>query len=877
VSFPFWKKRQREADLDDELQCHLQMAAKERMERGEARGKAEQEARRELGNVGLIKDVTRQMWGLRWLADLSQDVRYGLRMLQRNPGFTTVAVLTLALGIGANTAIFSLIEATMLRILPVKDPQELVLVGNANDEQETNSFSYPQFKFMREHSRNSNMFAYAGLNLNLSGGEVTVSASGLAVSDNYFSVLGVRPRTGNGFVAGEESVAILSYRFWETRFGGDPGIAGKAVTVNGLPFTVIGVAPQSFFGTEVGVSPDIYVPLKMRDRLSPGRPILEANNNFWLTLMARLRPGMTSEQARAEAEVTYHQSNAEQTQGMPADSPLNRYFQSMHVSMTQGDRGISGLRDSFGRPLLILMIVVGLVLLIACANVSSLLLARATARQKEIGVRIALGAGRARLVRQLLTESMLLSVGGGLLGVLIAWWAAEGLVGVLGRAVLDVSPNTRVLGLALLVSVLTGLVFGAAPAIRATGADPSSSLRSESGWMATSRKWRFANFLVTGQVAISLFLLIGAGLFIRTLMNLRNLDMGFHGDHVLLVSLDPGLNRYDAERSESFYAEFLGSVRAMPGVESASIADQPLLGGAMFDGLVVEGRPSEAGQSLNVAVKSVTPKFFETMGIAMLSGRDFTERDNLGAPRVVIINERIARQLFNGQNPIGKHIGVGSATPDMEIIGVIADTKYRNVRSPAPRTAYLAMSQLRPAPTGRTIHVRTFGDPSLMVAAIRDQMRALDKNLPVTEIRKFAEVIDENLVQERLIANLSGFFGGLAVLLACMGLYGVMSYAVTRRTKEIGIRMALGASPIKVLGLILKESLGLVLAGILLGVPATYAAMRLVQKLLFGINTTDSLTIALATLLMITVATLAGFLPARRASRVDPIVALRQE
>lgn len=875
MRFLFWR-RKRDEELDEEIQSHLRMAARDRVERGEDAKEAEQSAKREMGNVALVAETTRDIWGWRWLADFAQDIRFGLRMLSRNPGFTAVAVLTLAFGIGANTAIFSLIEAAILRNLPVKDPQQLVLLSNINEDQAINAFSYPQFTYMRQYGQSSNIFAYTDTKLNLNAGDVTEEASGLLVSEDYFSELGVRPFLGRLIVSGDESVAVLSHRFWVGRFGGDRTIVGKAATLNGLPFTIVGIAPKQFFGTEEGSSPDMYVPLVMRDRLSPGEPMLPARNNFWLTVMGRLRPGMKADQARAEFGVLYQQANLEQTRGLPGESPLVRYFRGISITVIPGDRGPGGLRDNFRRPLLILMTIVGLVLLIACANVASLLLARATARQKEMGVRIALGAGRARLLRQFLTEGLLLSTSGGLLGLVIAWWLADGLIGILMRTTLSVSPDATVFAFTLSVTILTGLLFGAAPAFRATRFDPISSLRSEYG-IGRLRNWGGRSVLVTGQVAISLFLLIGAGLFIRTLMNLRNLDMGFRGDHVLLMSVNPGLSRYTTDRTDNFYTALLERVKAVPGVQSASIADQPLLGGAMFDGLTVEDHATIPGQPPTVAVKSVTPGFFETMGIVIRGGRDFTKEDRRGTQKVAIINERVARQFFDGQNPIGKHIGVGSLTPDLEIVGVIADTKYRSLRNPAPRTVYLPFSQLKSPSPARTLHIRSHGEPSRMASAIRDQVREIDKNLPVTDLKIFAELVDENLVQERLIASISGFFGTLAVLLACMGLYGVMSYAVTCRTREIGIRMALGASRIRILEKILRESLGFVLIGTVIGISAALASMRLIQSQLFGVKTADPLTIVVATFLMVAVATIAGFLPARHASKVDPMVALRQE
>jgi len=549
----------------------------------------------------------------------------------------------------------------------------------------------------------------------------------------------------------------------------------------------------------------------------------------------------------------------------------------MHITVASGDKGISRLHSDFGKPLLILMAAVGMVLLIGCANIASLLLARASARRREVGVRFAVGASRARLFRQFLTESLLLSMLGGAVGLIFALWLAEGLAGILTGTIVDVSPDIRVLAFTLGISLLTGVIFGTVPAIQATRLSPISALKNENQMAGAGRRFGLKNLLVAGQVAVSLVLLIGAGLFIRTLANLKNLDMGFQPEHVLLASFNPELSRYTPERTKDFYAQLLERVRAIPGTRSASYADQPLLAGAMFDGLNVEGLPGRPGESLVVAVKMVTPQFFDTMGIAMKSGRDFTPEDRKGAPMVAIINEKLARQFFGGQSPIGKHIGVGSKTADLEIVGVIADTKYRSVRNAPPRTAYLPIEQVPVPPTARTLHVRTYADTAAMTTAIREKVREIDKDLPIANVKMFSEVVDESLVQERLIAGVSGLFGMLAVILACMGLYGVMSYTVARRTNEIGIRMALGARPATVLTMVLKESLLLAVLGVAAGIPIALWTAHIVQKLLFGIGATDPITIGVAALLMIFVTAVAGFVPARRAMRVDPMVALRQE
>jgi predicted permease len=640
---------------------------------------------------------------------------------------------------------------------------------------------------------------------------------------------------------------------------------------------VVGIAPKSFFGLEVGNSPDIFVPVAMRDRLLPGQHMLAAQNNFWLTLVARIQPGASIGQAQSEAEILYHQAASESTQGLPADNPLVRYFQNMHVTLASGDKGVSRLQDEFGSPLRVLMAAVGLVLLIGCANIASLLLARASGRRREIGVRLASGAGRARLFRQFLTESLVLSTLGGAVGLLLGLWLADGLVGVLTKTTVDVSPDLRVLAFTLGISVLTGILFGTMPAFQAAYLSPVSALKNEVPIRGGGRRFGLKNMLVAGQVAVSLVLLIGAGLFIRTLANLKNLNLGFRPEHVLLASFNPELSGYSPERASEFYDRVLEQVRAMPGTQSASLADQPLLAGAMFDGLAVEGRAARPGESLAVAVKMVSPGFFDTMGIEIKNGRDFSAQDRKGSPKVAIINEKLARQFFEGKNPIGKHIGVGTITAELEIVGVIADTKYRSVRNAAPRTAYLPIDQTQVAPAARTLHVRTLADSSAMNLAIREKVQQIDGNLPIASMRMFSKLVDENLVQERLIASVSGLFGALAVTLACMGLYGVMAYTVARRTNEIGIRMALGARPADVLAMVLREGLLVVIIGVAAGVPIALLTTHVVQKLLFGINATDPVTIGAAAALMILVSSIAGFVPAWRAMRVDPMVALRHE
>jgi predicted permease len=855
--------------MDDEMEFHLDAYAEDLMHRGLAPDDARRRALAELGSLDARKEECREALGLRLLDELRGDVRYAARLLRRSPAFTTIAILCLALGIGANTAIFTLVDAALLRSLPVADPGRLVVVQSLDPRGlGGSSFSYPQFADLREHAGAvADTFAYASIDLNLSAGDLTDAPKGLLVSDNYFAVLGVQPAIGRGFAPSDEAVAVLSYRFWQTRFRGDASVVSRTVGLNGLPFTVIGVAPPRFFGVEVGSAPDMFVPLGMCDRLLPGAPRLPRPNNFWLNVMARLGPGVTLSQAAAYTDAVYHRGISEQASGMRAN--LVRMLEARRIVFRPGAKGMHSVGEQLGTPLVVLMTVVSLVLLIACANVANLLLARAAARRREIALRLALGAGRVRLVRQFLTESLALSTAGGALGVLFALWSSRVLTGFFANRVLDIALDARVLGFALAASVLTGLLFGVAPALRGSRPDLTAALKGDGSRDAPDQRVRLGRFLVSSQVAVSLLLLIGAGLFIRTLGNLRAIDPGFRSDHVLLAALNPGLSRYSPDRTRTFYDALLDRVSRLPGVQSASLADAPLLSGMYIDGLSVEGGEQAAETSLRL----VGPRFFETMGITVRVGRDFSPGDRSGSPAVAIINETIARKYFAGVNPIGRHVGLGG-TPEMEIVGVIADTKYRGLREPVPNTLYLPIDQAPSGPS-RTLHVRTLADPGGMATAVREQVRAIDQKLPV-KMSLFADLVDENLAQERLMATMSGFFGGVALLLTSLGLYGVIAYGAQRRTREIGIRMSLGANRAAVVWMVLGECLVLVGLGVAAGGLASLWLSRLVSRQLFGVAPGDPATIVSAISFLIAVATLAAYLPARRASRVDPMIALRE-
>jgi predicted permease len=873
-------------DIEEELRVHVEMATEENLKRGLSPDEARAAALKSFGNPGRNTELGYDVRGAGWLEDVWQDLRFGARMLLKHKGFTAVAVLTLGLGIGANTAIFSLIDAVLLKLLPVKDPAQLVALVNPVRAGESNSafgpaFSYPLFQDLRERNQVfEDILAYDGVVLNLSGSGQAERVTGQLVSGNFFSVLGVQPLFGRAFsdndnkLPGAHPVTILSHNCWQQRFAGNPGVVGETVHLNGYPFTVVGIAPPGFFGVEVGATPEVWVPMMMQPQVSGLADRLQKRNNFWVKLMARLKPGISEQQAQAATDALCQQINTE----APGLNPrLRDFLLDQHVQLRPASQGLSGLRHQFKQPLLILMSVVGLVLLIACANLANLLLARATARQKEIAVRLALGASRARLVSQLLTESLLLSLLGGLFGLLFAFWVTNFLLSFLLQAhfTLELQPDLRVLGFNLGVAILTGILFGLAPALQATRPNLIEALKNEIPTLTGGSRFELRKLLVVSQVALSLLLLIGAGLSVRTLQNLNGIDLGFRADKVLLLSTNPGLSGYNPEQVKRFYAQLLERVNTLPGVQSASVADMPLMGGAWIDGISIEGYQAD-GKDMSVSAKNVEPKFFETMGIPLLKGRDFNAQDRADAPKVAVINETLARDFFGNDNPLGRRIGIGEK-PEREIIGVIKDTKYIDLKKQAPRTVYVPIAQTTIWSTERTLHVRTAGEPTNLIAAIRHEVETLDKNLPIYNVRTFTELVAQSIYQERLIATLSSFFGLLALLLASLGLYGVMAYSVTRRTREIGIRLALGAQTSDVLKLVVRQGMTLALIGIGLGIAAAWALTRVLSNLLYGISATDPLTFVSLSMLLAGVALLACYLPARRATKVDLMSALRHE
>jgi predicted permease len=849
--------------------------------------------------LSLLWRSTSAFWDALWLQprrleeDMFQDLRYGVRMLRKNKMFTVVAVLSLALGIGANTAIFSLIDALLLKSLPVKQPERLVALNSIAPTQPGRLlpiFSYPVFREMREKDTVfSGMFARSGTQMSMSGAGQTERVQTELVSGNFFSVLGVNPHLGRLFTEtddqtpGAHPVAVISYNFWQRRFGADPGIVGKTISLNSYPFTVIGVAAEGFYGVEIGNNPDVRIPLMMDGQVRPigVPPIFERRGNWWLAVMARLKDGVSVEQAQAATDIAFQIAREPDVRRNTGDTIDDRNFRSLRIQLSPGGSGNSNISRQFSQPLLVLMCLVGLVLMIACLNVANLLLTRAAARQKEIAVRLALGARRFRLVRQLLTEGLLLSTLGGLLGLLFARWGTNVLLGFLPQvrstAVLEVKPDLRMIGFTFGVSLISGLIFSLTPALMATRPNLVPALKNEMVVVSRGgRRWELSRLLVILQIGLSLVLLVGAGLFTRSLQNLRGVDTGYRADQVVTMSLDPAQIGYKLERVRSFYSDLSQRLAALPGVKTITYTrNAPISGSYSRFGIEVPGYQPRPGEEMAVLFNQIGSDFFATFGTPLLSGREFNAQDTPESPKVAIINNDLARYFFGSESPLGKRITLENYK-DLEIVGVVADTKYRNLREAPPKTAYIPYSQY--GNTGqRILAVRATGEASSLISAIRQVIRGLDQNLPIFDVKTFAEQVNDSISRERLIALLSSFFGFFALLLASLGLYGVMAYAVTRRTHEIGIRMALGARPNSVLRLVLCETLLLSLIGISVGLPAALYCSRLIKDLLFELTPNDPFTITVASLIMISIAVIAGYLPARRASRVDPMIALRHD
>ena len=824
---------------------------------------------------------------------LLKDLRFTFRVLARNPGFSAIVVLTLGLGIGANTAVFTLLDQILLRRLPVDRPEELVLLdgpgANMGARFGDQVFSYPMYRDFRDGNEVfSGVIGRFGVPVSLEHKGQSERARGELVSGNFFEVLGVKAEIGRNLepsddlLPGGHPVTVLDHGFWQRRFGADPLVVGQAIRVNGHAFNVLGVAAPGFSGIEVGASPDLYLPLAMKAEVTPTWDELENRRFAWLNLMARLKPGISHDQAEARMQVLYRQVNELELREMPdASARFRERFLAKRLEVMPGMRGFSYLRQPFTSPLLVLTGMVGVVLLIACANVASLLLARAASREREIAIRQALGAGRSRIVRQLLVESLVLAVLGGGAGLFLSGWVGQALLRTLpfeeAARVLSGAPDTRVLLFTLGLSVVTGVVFGLVPAGQATRPGLASVLKEESGRVAGGAHVLFRKGLVAAQVALSLLLLVGAGLFARSLYNLRHLDPGFETARLLTLSVQPELNGYSPEASRQFFRRLQERFRAVPGVASVSMATNPLMTDSrMVMTVLVDGYQKKEDEDTNLSANWVGPGYFTTLGVPVLQGREFDERDVFGAPKVALVNETMARYFFGSQSPLGRRFGIGDDSSEFEIVGVVKDGKSYSLRDTPLRFFYLPLLQDE-RPSEATFYARSDASPATVVPALRSAVRVLDASLPVYAVRTMAVQVDRSLFFERMTAALSGAFGLLATLLSAVGVYGVVSYTVVRRTREIGIRMALGAGRRRVLGLVLRDVAWLAAVGVGLGLPSAIALTRFVESQLYGLSPTDPLTLGLATLVLLAVALVSGYLPASRASRVDPVTALRYE
>jgi len=828
-----------------------------------------------------------------------RDLRYAIRILSKSKLFTVVAVLSLALGIGANTAVFTLLDQVILRLLPVRNPEQLVLLtwkgSHYGNNTGSNALSYPMYRDFRDRNQVfSGVICRYMLELSVGARGQTERAPGELVSGNYFQVLGVGAAVGrtiatdDDVVPGGHPLVVLSYDYWAERFAADPNVVGREIIVNGHTLTIIGVAEKGFGGVELGMPVRMFVPVAMKKEMTPEREAFSLENRRarWANVFGRLKPGISMEQAKASLQPLFHsilEMEVREKEFSGASPYTRQQFLRASIDLLPGSQGHAMLAIMAGKPLQVLMALVGFVLLIACINLAGLLMARASGRRKEIGLRIAAGAGRWQLVRQLLIESLLLSVGGGAVGVLLAVWTDRLLLSYLPADLpvrLSSSPDQRIFAFAFAVSLLTGILFGLVPAFQAVRVDLASALKEEGAAVAGGGQARLRRILVVGQMALSLLLLIGSGLFIRSLVNLRNQDPGFRTANVVAFSVDPRLSGYSTERGRIFFQQLLDKLHALPGVESSSLALVRILDLGEWDSTVtVEGYDAKPGEDMNPFYNAVSPAYFETLGMPILAGRDFSPADTHDAAKVGIVNEKFARHFFSDRNPVGRHFGFGGdpgTKTDIEIVGVVTDAKYVNLRDEIPRQVFVPYQQRSGIP-GMTVYVRSRVEPHQMEAAARGAVRELDANLPTFDMRTMEEQLDLSLVFERLVAALATVFAFLATMLAAIGLYAVMAFNVTRRTREIGVRMALGATNASVARMVMNEVLLVLIAGVAIGLPCAFGLTRLVQSQLFGITPNDPLSIGLATAILATIAAASGYVPALRATRIDPIRALHHE
>lgn len=829
------------------------------------------------------------------------DARYGLRMLIKSPGFTGVAILTLALGIGVNTAIFSLLNQVLLNRLPVPNPEQLVVVSSPGAKQghvssDTNdgaeSFSYPMYKDLRDHNEIfDGLIARFSVSLNITFQGQTEQASGELVSGNYFEVLGVKPAMGRIFEAGDDitpgahPVAVLNHGFWTRRFAADSNILNQTMIINGQVMTIVGVAQSDFDGVQVGQVPDIFIPMTMKAQMTPNWDGLSDRKDYWLNILGRLKPGSTREQSQAGLQPLYRSLLESEAKLQGGLSPQNlEQFLSRPLMLEDGSQGRQIIQRDTMRSLVIMMGMVALVLLITCANLASLLITRGVARQKEIAVRQAMGASRWRLIRQLVVESLVLSLAGGLLGLLVAAWTLAGLLQWVPQGEwlgsLSTELDQRMLIFNFSLSVLAGIFFGLIPALKSTRTNLSSALKDQGrNASAGTAHAGLRKGLVVAEIALTMVLLVAAGLFTRSLYNLRNLDMGMRTESLISFSIAPELNGYNSARSIELYGQLQESISSLPGVESASAAEiRVFADSSMGSNITVEGYTPSEDEDMHAFRNHLAPGYFATLGVPLVAGREFTRADTAKSQKVSIVSESFVRRFVGEANVIGRRMkfGAGNSPLDIEIVGVVKDSKHANVREEASPFVYIPYTQRRSVGQ-MTFYVRTAQKPETIATALRQEVARYDSSLPIVSLRTLSEQIDQSIFGDRLLTLLSSAFGLLATLLAIIGIYGVMSYNVTQRTQEIGIRMALGAQTGNVLRMIVGQGMRLVAVGVLIGLVAAFAVTRLMSSLLFGVEASDWTTFGLVAALLTIIAFAACYIPALRATRVDPMVALRYE
>jgi putative ABC transport system permease protein len=894
-----WRRAQFESDLDDEMRAHIEARTDDLVRSGLARGEAIRRARIEFGCVEAYQDRVRESRRVNWFEDLAQDLRFGFRMLRKSPGFTAVAVLTLALGIGANTAIFTLIDAVMLRMLPVQKPDELLQLmrQDRRDAGEASpSFTNPLWEQVRDRQNVfSGVFAWANDRFDLARGGTVQPADGSFVSGDFFTTLGLRPAAGR-LIAGFDDyrgcppVALLSYGFWQGHYGGASGAVGGTLSLDDHPFEIIGVAPPGFYGMDVGRESEVFLPICTVE-IFFGIQSLEARSLWWLNVAGRIKPGISRAQLTALLQIL---SPRIFTGAVPQYWPAEqqRSFMKEKLVATSAATGTSVLRQQFDRPLQVLMVIVGLVLLIACANVASLMLTRGVAREKEIAVRRALGASRWRLVKQLLTECMLISLMGAIVGFLFARWGTVLLIHsisvhnfyALGNmpVLLDLSLDGRVLGFNAAVAILTAALFGILPALRSTGVSLTSAMTgSRTVEFDRPARFRSRKLIVASQVAFSLVLLVAAGLLLRSFAKLATLDTGFDRRNVLIAYTNLWMAKVPRDRYPATLDQIESRLRALPGVISASrssVTPAEVSYGA-HNVHTEWSKGFTDAESLSMSV-NVSPEYFGTLRMQFVGGRDFDGGDTATSPMVAIIDQTAARRFFPDLDPVGRTFWIdgiaGQPGPPIEVVGIVRDAKYQSLREQIHPTVFFPATQAPDLLVADAFELRTAIRPTALISSVQAAVASVNSAIPL-EFHTLAEQVSDSVVQERLLALLSGFFGALALLLAMIGLYGTVSYLVAQRRREFGIRIALGAEAGSILRLVMRNVISVLAVGLIAGVGISLAATRALQAMLFGLGPRDAISVVAATAVLSVVSLGAGYIPARRAMRVDPMVALRHE